>query len=80
MEFYELAILVIGLVMTAVILIKRQWRSCLISAGLGLGSLFAVNLISFVTGAAVPLTFQSLTTAVLLGMPGVVFRLFMGII
>lgn len=80
MEFYELAILCMGLVLAGIVLLRKQWKAFLVSAGLGLVSLFGVNLFSFVTGAAVQISFESLATAVLLGAPGTVFRLFMGII
>ena len=62
------------------LLFKKQGIGIVKSGLYGILGLAAVNLSSFFTGIAVSLTFGNLIISLLLGLPGVILTIFMGII
>ncbi|MEE0957480.1 MAG: pro-sigmaK processing inhibitor BofA family protein [Ruminococcus sp.] len=59
---------------------KHPFKRALLSMGAGAGTLCAVNLLSGITGVAVPLSVLSVLTAVVGGVPGVTLLLFLNLL
>lgn len=59
---------------------KHPFKRALLSMGAGAGTLCAVNLLSGITGVAVPLSVLSVLTAVIGGVPGVTLMLFLNLL
>ena len=53
------------------------FKSILLSALSGTGALFAVNLLSDITGVSIPINYITLTGSGFFGIPGVIALLFM---
>lgn len=76
MPWWEMLLILLGtLLVFAVIHFiaknKRPLRRALLSMALGLGTLFAVNLTSGLTGVAIPVSLLSVLLSAIGGIPGV---------
>ncbi len=76
MPWWEMLLILLGtLLVFAVIHFiaknKRPVRRALLSMALGLGTLFAVNLTSGLTGVAIPVSLLSVLLSAIGGIPGV---------
>ena len=80
MPMKEILVILAGLAIMLFMLIKKQGIGVIKSGLYGMLGLAAVNLSSFFTGIAVSLSFGNLIISLLLGLPGVILTIFMGMI